>query len=80
MNHMYKWQVVALLGNHVHAMQFFQLLGCTQNNNNFSMKPLIMFKPNAPPNSLMDSTMSPKRETMEGQGIKAHYLVCDTLG
>jgi hypothetical protein len=45
MNHLSKWQVVALLGNHQHVAQISQLLGCTQNNFNFSMKPLIMFKP-----------------------------------
>jgi hypothetical protein len=45
MNHSYKWQVVALLGSHLHVEHIFQLLECTQNNFYFLVKPLIMFNP-----------------------------------
>jgi hypothetical protein len=45
MNHLYKWQVVALLGTHLHVAQISQLLGCTQNNFNFLMKPLSCSSP-----------------------------------
>jgi hypothetical protein len=34
----------------------------------------------APPSSLMDSTMSPKVKTMEGEGIGARSLAHNTLG
>jgi hypothetical protein len=34
----------------------------------------------APPSSLMDSTMSPKVKTAEGEGIGVHSLVRGTLG
>ncbi len=34
----------------------------------------------APPNSLMDLTTSPKVKTIEGKGVGAHSLVRNTLG
>jgi hypothetical protein len=34
----------------------------------------------APPTLLMDSTMSPKCENTEGQGVQAHSLARNTLG
>jgi len=34
----------------------------------------------APPSSLMESTASPKMNTMEGEGIGAHSLACNTSG
>jgi len=33
-----------------------------------------------PPDSLMDSTMSPKVITMEGERVRAHSLARSTLG
>jgi hypothetical protein len=33
-----------------------------------------------PPDSLMDSTMSPKVITMEGERVRVHSLACSTLG
>jgi len=33
----------------------------------------------APPSFLMDSTMSPKVEIMEGKGVGARSLICNTL-
>jgi len=34
----------------------------------------------APPSSLMDSTMNPKVKTTKGKGVKTHFLACNTLG
>ncbi len=34
----------------------------------------------APPSSLMDSTMSPKVKTTEGKGVGARSLACNILG
>jgi hypothetical protein len=34
----------------------------------------------APPSSLMDSTVSSKVKTTEGEGVGAHFLVHSTLG
>jgi hypothetical protein len=34
----------------------------------------------APPSSLMDSTLSPKVKTMEGKGIGVHFLARGTSG
>jgi hypothetical protein len=31
------------------------------------------------PNSLIDSTTSPKVKTTEGKGVKVHSLTCNTL-
>jgi hypothetical protein len=33
----------------------------------------------APPNSLMDSTLSPKVKTTEGR-VRAHFMACNILG
>ncbi len=43
---------------------------------------MVMANPliDAPPSSLMDSTMSPKVKTMEGKGIGVRSLACNTLG
>jgi hypothetical protein len=34
----------------------------------------------APPNSSMDSTVSPKMKTTERKRIGVHFLACSTLG
>jgi hypothetical protein len=34
----------------------------------------------APPSSLMDSIVSPKMKTLEGEGVGAHSLSCNALG
>jgi hypothetical protein len=34
----------------------------------------------APPSSLMDSIVNPKVKTMEGEGVGARSLACNTLG
>ncbi len=34
----------------------------------------------APPNSLMDSTLSPKVKIAKGEGVGAHSLTRNTLG
>jgi len=34
----------------------------------------------APPSSLMDSTMSPKVTIMQGEGVAARFLACSTSG
>jgi len=39
---------------------------------------VMYFLINEPPNSLMDSTMSPKVKTTEGEGVGVHSLVCST--
>jgi hypothetical protein len=38
------------------------------------------FANDAPPNSLMDSIMSPKVKTTEGEKIGVHFLVHNTSG
>ncbi len=38
----------------------------------------IMCPTNAPSSSLMDSTLSPKMKTMEGEGVGGCSLACNT--
>jgi len=38
-----------------------------------------MVKNDTPPNSLMDSTASPKVKTMERKKVRARFLACSTL-
>jgi hypothetical protein len=40
----------------------------------------IIITIDAPPSSLMDSTMNPKLKTMEREGVRVHSLVYNTSG
>ncbi len=41
---------------------------------------LCVCQSDAPPNSLMNSIVSPKVKTMEGEGVGAHSLARNTSG
>jgi len=41
---------------------------------------IIRIPSDAPPSSLMDSTMNPKVKTLEGEGVGVHSLARSTLG
>jgi len=41
---------------------------------------IVMMVSDAPPNSLMNSTLNPKVKTMEGKRIEMHSLIHNTLG
>jgi len=56
---------------------FLSALLCSYVNFMWEMTTLTS---DAPPSSLMDSAVSPKKKTMEGEGVGVHSLACNTSG